>query len=90
MAPVEMYTTFSNQQTEKQIVLTGQFVDKRIKDITIHVEGKENGAVFEIKQDSQQKPKIHEIHPGEKFKIKKTVIEKGGKKETFTLKFTGK
>jgi len=90
MPPIEIFCNYPNKPIEIKKIPAGESIDKRIKDITIHIEGKENGGVFEIKHDSQQKPKIYEIHPGEKFKIKKTVIEKGSKKETFTLKFTGK
>lgn len=90
MPPIEMYTTFSDQQTEKQTILSGQSVNKRIKDIKIHIEGEENGGRFEIQHDSQQKPKKYEIRPEEKLKIKKTIIEKGSQEKKITLAFKGK
>jgi len=90
MAPIEMSLNYHGETVEVQKIPAGESLDKRIKDITVHVEGKEEGGVFEIKHDSQQKPKIYEIKPGEKLKIKKTIIEKGSLERKIALTFKGK
>jgi hypothetical protein len=90
MAPIEMYFNYPDKPVEVNKIPAGESFNKRIKDITVHVEGKEDGGVFEIKHDSQPKSKTHEIKPGEKTKIKKTIIEKGSQEKKITLTFKGK
>ncbi|MDD3003131.1 MAG: hypothetical protein PHS06_04675 [Candidatus Shapirobacteria bacterium] len=90
MPPIEMYLNYPGQPVEVKKIPAGESLDKRIKDITVHIEGKEDGGVFEIKHDSQSKPKTHKVPSGEKFKIKKTIIEKGSQEKKFTLTFKGK
>lgn len=90
MPPIEMYINYTDKPVEVKKIPAGESLDKRIKDITVHIEGKEEGGIFEIKHDSQSKTKTHEIQPGEKLKIKKTIIEKGSQEKKFTLTFKGK
>jgi len=90
MPPIEMYFNYPDKPVEIKKIPAGKSLDKRIKDITVHIESKEEGGIFEIKHDSQSKPKTHEIQPGEKIKIKKTIIEKGSQEKNFTLTFKGK